>query len=157
MSRYTVNFQYVARGVAVALVLATTTACTTTTRFHGYAPTPQDLTELSVGQSSKDEVLARFGPPVSRGALGNNALYYASSAFKHYGASAPQEVDRQVVAIRFDANNVLSNVERYTLADGQVVSLDRRVTEDGINDVTFIGQLLGSFGRIDAGAFLGDE
>jgi len=34
--------------------------------------------------------------------------------------------------------------------------LDRRVTEDGINDVTFLAQLLGSFGRIDAGQFLGE-
>ena len=66
----------------------------------------------------------------------------ASSQFVHFGAFAPEEVDRQVVAFRFDENNVTQDVARYTLQDGQVVSLDRRVTDDGIQDVTFIGQLL---------------
>jgi hypothetical protein len=66
-------------------------------------------------------------------------------------------VDRQVVAFRFDENNVAQDVARYTLQDGLVVSLDRRVTDDGIQDITFIGQMLGSLGRIDAGSFLGES
>jgi hypothetical protein len=61
-----------------------------------------------------------------------------------------------VLAIDFDSNDRVSNISRYTLEDGRVVVLDRRVTEDGINDVTFLSQLLGSFGRLDAGQFLGD-
>jgi hypothetical protein len=43
------------------------------------------------------------------------------------------------------------------LEDGRVVTLDRRVTDDGIADVGVLSQLLGSFGRIDAGALLGAD
>ena len=80
-----------------------------------------------------------------------------SSTFVHYGAFAPDEVDRQVVAIRFDSNDVVRNVARYTLEDGQVVALDRRVTEDGIEDVTLLEQLLRSFGRFNTAQLLGEE
>ena len=157
MSRTTGKLYIAARVAGVALFLAGVSACTKINKFHGYAPTNEDLTGVTIGQTTKDEVISRFGPPMSEGALTNNAVYYASSQFVHYGAFAPEEVDRQIVAIRFDANNVTRDVARYTLQDGKVVALDRRVTEDGINDVTVLGQLLGALGRVDAGAFLGDE
>ncbi|WP_106744126.1 outer membrane protein assembly factor BamE [Yoonia maritima] len=157
MSRTTGKIKIATRIVGVALFLAGTSACTKIDKFHGFAPSNEALTEVAIGQTTKDEVIARFGPPMSEGALTTNAVYYASSQFVHYGAFAPKEVDRQVVAIRFDSNNVTRDVARYTLQDGKVVALDRRVTEDGINDVSVIGQLLGALGRVDAGAFLGDE
>jgi outer membrane protein assembly factor BamE (lipoprotein component of BamABCDE complex) len=157
MNLITVNFRTGARALGFAVVLAAAAGCTRIERFHGFAPTDADLSVVQVGQSTKDSVLASFGPPLSDGTLENNAIYYVSSQFSHFGALAPEEVDRQVVAIRFDGSDVVRNVTRYTLEDGQVVALDRRVTEDGINDVTFLGQLLGSFGRIDAGSLLGEE
>ena len=51
----------------------------------------------------------------------------------------------------------MRNIARYTMEDGQVVVLDRRVTEDGISDVSFLSQLFGSFGRMDAGTLLGER
>ena len=157
MSKTSGKFQIAARIAGIALVLAATSACSKIDKFHGYAPSPEDLTEVTLGLTTREDVIARFGPPMSEGVIANNAVYYASSQFVHFGAFAPEEVDRQVVAFRFDENNITQDVARYTLQDGQVVSLDRRVTDDGIQDVTFIGQLLGSLGRIDAGTFLGDS
>lgn len=156
MTRSTPYFRKGVRTLGFVLVLAAASGCTRLDRFHGFTPSDADLSSVQVGQSTKDGVIASFGPPLSDGSLENNAIYYVSSQFTHFGALAPEEVDRQIVAIRFDANDVVRNVTRYTLEDGRVVGLDRRVTEDGINDVTFLSQLIGSFGRIDAGALLGE-
>ncbi len=150
------SFRLNTRTLGLVLVLAAAAGCTRMERFHGFAPTDADLAAVQVGQTTKDSVLASFGPPVSDGTLENNAVYYVSSTFNHYGPFAPEEVDRQVVAIRFDSNDVVRNVARYTLQDGQVVALDRRVTEDGISDVTLLAQLLRSFGRFNAGTLLGE-
>ena len=97
-----------------------------------------------------------FGPPISERVLESNTIYYASSQFRYFGPFAPEEIDREVLAIDFDANDTLRNVSRYTLEDGHIVVLDRRVTDDGIDDVSYLSQLLGSFGRIDAGQLLGE-
>ncbi|MEL6681276.1 MAG: outer membrane protein assembly factor BamE [Pseudomonadota bacterium] len=145
------------RALGIVLVLSSAAACTRMERFHGFAPSDTDLATVQVGQTTKDAVLASFGPPISDGTLDNNALYYASSTFVHFGPFAPEETDRQVVAIRFDSNDVVQNVVRYTLEDGQVVALDRRVTDDGISDVTLLQQLMRSFGRFNAGQLLGEE
>jgi len=85
-----------------------------------------------------------------------NALFYVSSQFRHFGALTPVEVDREIVAFTFTAQDVVRNVERFTLEDGRVVALDRRVTDDGIEDVSALSQLLASIGRINPGTFLGE-
>ncbi len=139
------------------LFAAIVAGCSQIDRFHGFIPPADELDTLAVGATTKDEVISLFGPPISERALDNNTIYYASSHFRHFGPFVPQEVDRQVLAIDFDVNDRISNIARYTLEDEQIVVLDRRVTEDGISDVTILGQLLGSFGRVDAGALLGEE
>ncbi len=143
--------------VGLVGMAAIATGCTQLDRFHGFIPPQEELATVQVGQTTKDTVIGLFGPPISERALENNTIYYASSQFRYFGPFAPEEVDRQVLAIDFDASDRVRNISRYTLEDGRVVVLDRRVTEDGINDVTFLSQLLGSFGRIDAGQFLGEE
>jgi outer membrane protein assembly factor BamE (lipoprotein component of BamABCDE complex) len=144
------------RMTGFASLLALAGACTPIERYYGFIPPAQEIAALQIGVSSKSEVIALFGAPVAERGLANNVIYYASSKFETFGPFAPKEVDRQVLALDFDANDRLRNVSRYTLEDGRVIVLDRRVTEDGINDVTFLGQLLGSFGRIDAGSLLGE-
>ena len=111
---------------------------------------------LAVGVDTRETVVATVGPPTSGGILSGSDLYYVSSKFRHYGPFAPEEIDRQVLAISFAANDTIANIERFTLQDGAVVALSRRVTDDGIRDTSFIRQLLSSFGRVDASTFLGE-
>jgi hypothetical protein len=60
-------------------------------------------------------------------------------------------IDRQLVAITFNTRGTVTNIERFTLQDGQVVALTRRVTDSGIRKVSFIGQLLNNIGRVNLG------
>jgi len=56
-----------------------------------------------------------------------------------------------LLAISFDANGRVSNIEEFGLEDGRVVQLSRRVTTSSVREVTFFAQLLGNFGRINIG------
>ena len=60
------------------------------------------------------------------------------------------------MAIQFDETDLVSNVEKFRLDNGNVVILSRRVTQDLVRDTTFLRQLFGSVGRFNAGDFLGD-
>lgn len=145
------------RSAALLLALVAATACTPIIRNHGFAPSEDEIAVISIGVDDRASIAASFGPPTSGGVLEGSDFYYVSSKFRHYGAFAPEEIDRQLVAVSFDDAGFVRNIERFTLQDGQVVVLSRRVTDDGIRDTTFIRQLLGSFGRIDAGTFLGED
>ena len=138
-----------------AVLMTATLACAPIDRYHGFIPPAEEIAALQIGVTGKDAVVTQFGPPAADRSWIDNTIYYAASHFEQLGPFAPREVDRQVLALEFDANDRLSNVARYTLEDGRVITLERRVTDDGIADVGFLSQLLGSLGRVDAGTLLG--
>lgn len=144
------------RSVALLGALLAATACTPIIRNHGYIPLAEELSLIQVGVDTRESVIAAVGPPTAGGVLDGSGMYYVASQFRHFGAFAPQEIDREVLAISFDSAGVVTNIERFGLEDGNVVVLSRRVTDTGVRDSTFVRQLLGSIGRVNAGDFLGD-
>lgn len=137
-------------GLAVGL-----SACSTIERKHGYIPSESDLQEIVVGVDTRDTVATLVGPPTTGGVIRDGNWYYVASRWETRLYFKPQEVERQVVAISFDDDGSVSNIERFGLEDGQVVVLNRRVTDDNIQGLTFLRQLLGNIGNFDPGQFLG--
>ena len=154
MPRQTLPAGVTLRRLALGAALMLAVGCTTMTRTHGFVPLPEDLAQMNVGQTTRDEIIALVGPPTTGGTVNEQTLYYVQSERSRFGPFEPKIVSREVVAISFSEGNVLRNIERFGLEDGRVIVLSRRITDDGIADVTFIGQLLGAIGRVDAGQLL---
>jgi len=133
------------------LVLA---GCTPLYRDHGFAPTDAELAVLTVGKDNRETVAKAVGRPSALGLLNDTRWYFVQSRYRQRGPLAPQEIERQVVVISFAESGTVSNIERFGLEDGQVVALSRRVTDSNIEGVSFLGQLLGNFGRVTAGQLL---
>jgi outer membrane protein assembly factor BamE (lipoprotein component of BamABCDE complex) len=138
----------------VAVVTLVLSACTPVQRFHGYAPTDTELAEIEVGQDTRESVAEKVGRPGVAGVMQGGAWYYVQSDWVEEGWRAPVETKREVVAISFDANDRVSNVERFGLQDGQVVALSRRVTASGPTGQSVLRQLLGSIGRFNPAQML---
>lgn len=136
------------------LVLAALAGCIAQYRDHGYMPNDQDLDNINVGRDTRETVTETVGTPGVSGVLNNDGFYYVASRMRHYGATAPKEVSREVLAISFDSRGVVRNIERFGLEEGRVIALNRRVTDNGETDRTFIRQLLGNLGNIGPGAIL---
>lgn len=142
------------RGLAVGVALLALAGCAATYRNSGYVPTDEELAELTVGIDDRSSVEDQVGRPVSQGVIADRAWYFVGTRWEYFAYRAPQQIDRQVVAISFDEGGTVENIERFTLADGEVISLNRRVTDSNIAGVSLIRQLLGNIGNIDAGNFL---
>lgn len=141
----------------LGLVLVVATGCTPLYRNHGYMPLDADLSALTVGVDTRDSVAEAVGTPTAGGVLADGNYYYVRSRFRHFGFLEPQEVSREVLAISFDAQGVMRNVETFGLQDGQVVTLSQRITDTSVQDRTFIRQLLGNIGNFNAGALIGEN
>ena len=142
------------RMALAGLALLTLGACAEVIRNHGYTPSDEELADVVVGRDTRETVAAKVGRPSAGGLMADSGWYYVQSRWSHRGARAPEEVDRQVLAVSFDNAGRVANVERFGLQDGQVVALSRRVTDTNIRGVGFIRQMLGNLGRFDAGQFL---
>jgi len=145
------------RTVCAIGALSFAMACSPIMRNHGFIPTDEDLNVITVGVDTRESVRSLVGPPTAGGVTDGSGFYYVASTFRHFGAFAPQETAREVLAIRFNDAGVVQNIERFGLEDGNVVVLSRRVTDDNVADNTFLRQILGNIGQVDAGTFIGEN
>jgi len=130
--------------MAIGLVLA---ACSPIMRYHGYAPGDEALAQIEVGRDTRESVAQKIGLPGMGGVIEGSGWYYVQSDWRQMGPRAPVEVARQVVAITFDQRDVVTNVERFGLADGEIVALSRRVTDTGPRGLTVLQSIFGVLGR----------
>jgi len=72
---------------------------------------------------------------------------------RHFAWQAPEEINREVLAVSFDPDGVVDNITRYGLEDGNVVPLTRRVTKTTDGELSFIRKLFGNIGGISLDQF----
>jgi outer membrane protein assembly factor BamE (lipoprotein component of BamABCDE complex) len=142
------------RVVMSMLLLGVLAACSATYRTHGYVPSKDELANILVGVDTRGTVEEIIGRPSSMGMLEDGGWYYLSSRVRNYTYRQPEVIERELVAISFDGDGVVTNIERFGLEDGRVITLSRRVTESSVKGPGFISQLLGNFGNFDLGQAL---
>lgn len=145
------------RLMLAAGALALLAGCATQVRHHGYAPDDAALAQIQVGRDTRETVAAAIGRPSTAGILADSGWYYVGSRWERFGPREPVEVEREVVAIRFDDRGRVANVERFGLEEGEVVPLSRRVTDDQIRGQGLVQQLLRNVGRFTAADVTGQQ
>ena len=136
---------------AMAVVLA---GCSASYRNHGYLPPAEDLADIAVGIDTRSTVPDIIGAPAAAGLVGDSGLYYVQTRMRHFAYRRPEIVSREIVAISFDSAGVVRNIERFGLEDGQVIALERRITEPTAQGSGFLRQILGNLGNFNPGTFL---
>lgn len=141
--------------LVLALVgLGALVACAPLYRNHGYIPSEDELSAIQVGVTDRAAVEAEIGAASTGGVLNDGDLYYVRSRVRHFAYREPEVIERQVLAISFDAADRVQNIERFSLADGKLVPLARRVTSSSVQDKSFLRQLMGNLGRFNPADFL---
>jgi outer membrane protein assembly factor BamE (lipoprotein component of BamABCDE complex) len=136
------------RSFLLAAVLIGAAACQPTIDYRGYQARSGDLAKVQVGMP-KAEVEALLGSPSTTAsvALQGDSYYYISSRVEQTALLDPKETDRQVFAVRFDANDQVVSFANYGIEDGQVVNISSRRTPTRGKELTIVQQLLGNIGR----------
>ncbi|MEE4188985.1 MAG: outer membrane protein assembly factor BamE [Roseobacter sp.] len=129
------------------VLLAGLAACGPTYQNHGYVPPQEDLDQIVVGIDTRASVEETLGASGSGSVLEDNALYFVRSRVKTLAMLEPEVVERSVVAVSFDNNGIVRNVEQFGLERGQIVTLTRRVTDSSVANRSFFRQLVGNIGN----------
>ena len=69
---------------------------------------------------------------------------------ENYTYHPPRVVDRTVLAVNFNQNGVVRDIQRYGLQDGKIVNLTTRTTETGGRQLGVLEQLFGNLLNLDA-------
>lgn len=124
-------------------------ACSPKVDQHGYVSSGDWKEKITIGQTTKDEVLAAFGSPSAQNNFGGEAWYYISSRQETVAFLKPEIAEQNVVRVEFDQAGVVSNVQAFDKASGKEFDLVKRVTPTEGHSMTMIEQFLGNIGRFN--------
>jgi len=136
--------------IAVAVILGAglVSACNPTLRNHGFRYAHGEIPEITPGEDSQASVLSKLGNPSTRGMFDDSTWYYISDTREYLAYLRPVTRERRIMAVRFDENGQVSEVDEYGLEDGRVVAFVDRETPTRGRELSLLEQLLGNVGRL---------
>jgi outer membrane protein assembly factor BamE (lipoprotein component of BamABCDE complex) len=142
-------------GAAAAIL----SGCTATRDFHGYVPDQAFPEDVKPAVDTRSTVLARLGTPSTTSVFDSSAVamsspgkenlwVYMSSTRELLTFYYPKVVQRSIIAIQFDPDDVVSDVLIYDVEDGRVVDFSSRVTPTRGRELGILEQLFGTIGSL---------
>ena len=135
-----------------AIMLLLLEACTPNIDYHGYLAKPGAFAQVQEGMP-KSEVEATLGSPSTTASVKfhSDSYYYISDVTEQTAFFKPQEIKREVIAIRFDPNDKVASLGQYGLEDGRIIDMNSRQTPSKGLELTILQQIFGNLGRPSAG------
>ncbi len=135
---------------------AVLSGCARDIEHRGYQARAQDLQQLRIGMT-KDEVRSTLGSPSTTATVQHqgDSFYYISSRVKTSAFLDNEELDRQILAVRFSQFDQVQSFGQYTLQDGNVIDMNTRETPTRGRELTLLQQMFGNLGNFtpnDSGA-----
>ncbi|MBO21228.1 MAG: cell envelope protein SmpA [Rhodospirillaceae bacterium] len=131
----------------ILVLLAALSACAPIVNVRGQEPDPDAVAAIEPGQTSRREVRHALGSPSTEGVFRTKVWYYMSERTETVAFLEPKLLERKIIAITFDEQNIVEDVFTYTENDRREVDLVSRVTPTAGNELTLIQQLFGNIGR----------
>ena len=113
---------------------------------NGNMPTNERISKISVGQS-KQEVQYILGSPSSVVSLDRNTWIYMSADIKRIAFFNPEEIRRDVLTIKFDDNEKVSDIKRLKKENGCEVAISTDETPTLGQQPGFFQKYFGGVGQ----------
>ena len=113
---------------------------------NGNMPSEERIAKIEKG-SSKDDVLQILGTPSTVAAFDENTWIYMSSDIKRVAFFKPQEIDRNILKIKFDSNDNVTKITRLNKDNGIDINPAKEKTEVKGQEPGFFQKYFGGVGQ----------
>ena len=121
---------------------------------HGIIVDKDDLDQLVIGTSTRNDVVAAIGSPTMKASFDENTWIYISERTYLRIMRTTGMDNLKVLTLTFDDKGILRGIKRIDDKDQQPVSIVSATTPSPGTEVSFMQQLLGNIGKVNPG--LGD-
>lgn len=135
--------------VAVLAATVASAACTARVDMRGNLPDPDLVAQITVGKHDRNAVIETLGSPSTTAVFDDEVWYYISQRTETLAFLAPKVIERQVLIVHFDRRGIVAAIETHDLDDARTIERVERTTPTAGNELTFIDQLVGNFGRFN--------
>lgn len=132
-------------GLALGAVAAS--ACTIEKQPRGYYLDEKKATALTPGFDTQGSVQLMMGNPSIASTFDQTTWYYISEMARRKSLGKPKPIERNILAIHFDPGGMVTEVERYTLADGRKIKPRKDATPTRGKKLGVFEQIFSNIGR----------
>lgn len=130
-------------------ILAALAACSPKVDQKGYIKLGDLKEGVVIGQTSKQEVMDKFGSPSSQSSFGEETWYYIQNRKETVGFMKPEVVDQDVTRITFDDKGIVAKIEGYNQDNATEIKSSSRETPTEGHSLGFFEQIMGNVGRFN--------
>ncbi len=124
-------------------------ACSPIKSTHGALIPPSRLQQVHAGLTTDMEVREILGTPSTQPTFDERTWFYIGQKRQRVGIFQPRITERQVVAIQFNDEGIVTRVAQFDLSDGVEVTFVDRETPTAGQDLSAIREILGNIGRFN--------
>jgi len=140
------------KGTIIALSISTMLAgCGKSRSVRGYYFDPMLANDILPGVDNQQSIHNTLGSPTKLGAYDDSTWYYISTSLRYRAVLRPEPQTRRILAIRFDDQGVVSEVENLDLSLAWNIEPNGDKTRTRGKELNFFQQLFMNVGRF-AGA-----
>jgi outer membrane protein assembly factor BamE (lipoprotein component of BamABCDE complex) len=141
---------------ALSATLLSLSACAPEIEHRGYIPKPGSFSQIHDGMG-KTDVEAALGSPSTTASIKfqGDSYYYITSITEHRAFLNPSEVNRDVIAIRFDKQDKVQSFAQYTMKDGRIIDINSDQTPVVGEDLSMLQEIFR--GMLNSNASVGNS
>jgi outer membrane protein assembly factor BamE (lipoprotein component of BamABCDE complex) len=133
--------------LSASLLLAGLCACAPTMANRGHMVDVDKLSEIKVGESTREDVVRIMGSPTQISTFDEKTWYYFGRSTKQYSFLDPEVIEQKALEVRFnDEGIVVADSVLDPTAARAIEPIDRRTPTYG-HETTILEQLIGNLGH----------
>ena len=141
------KYGFLLRAALISSVLATG-ACTPVRDVRGNLLQDYQIATVQAGTDTQSDVLRKLGSPTTKAPFDDKVWYYLGQETEKRGILDPEVKNERIVAVFFDGNGVVTNVQNVDPKRNDVPYVREKTPTSG-NELTVMQQLLGNMGRFN--------
>jgi outer membrane protein assembly factor BamE (lipoprotein component of BamABCDE complex) len=150
IDRRPAGFRHAFCAIAAAASVLALAACSWPQEVQGNLPEAESVAAIQPGKSNKADVTRLMGSPSSVGSFDSNTWYYISRRVQRETLQDPNLLEQRVYVVTFDDKGLVTALQTH-LNDDHDVALIPRATPAPGKELSFIEQLIGTFGKFGGG------
>ena len=131
----------------IVFIILFSSSCTSNIQKNGLSIIKINQIKIKIGETTKDDLNNKYGPPVFESIFNNNIIYYASHTSSYLNFNPRKTKQLIVFKIILDNNNIVRNVRKYTEKKAKDIVISKMNTNDRDNKGVFWKQILNNMKR----------
>ena len=131
----------------IIFIILFISSCTDKNQKNGLSITQVNEIKVKIGETSKEDLNNKYGPPVFESIFNKDIVYYASHTSSYLNFNPRETKELIVLKITLDNKNIVQNVQKYTEKNAKDINVSNMNTNDKDTRGIFWKQILQNLKR----------